>query len=305
MKKLFTITAFLLGTALLGAQGTDFAPVGARWYYSEVDFALRTVPHIIESVGKEDYQGKWCSKLVSSSNDIVPNPAYVYTENDTVYYFSPSSNQFEMLYNFRAEVGDSWLVGGLLSYDLEGNPVHADTIRVDSMRTLSINGQDLKVWHISNTRWFEWGGRIIEKAGNDGLFMPKFALIQAYVWGIRCFESPDEELHFVPYPCDTVFNFMGSSVTEASTQFKLRAFPNPATDHVFLMPDRDLEEGSGSITLFNQQGVKVGEQVISLRDGQPVRVSLKGLSPGMYAYRVITERGEGGGGKIIVGAPSR
>lgn len=305
MKKLFTTTALLLCAAMLPAQNPDFAPVGAKWYYSELNFALKTIPHIIESVGKEDYQGKWCSKLVSSSNDIVPNPAYVYTENDTVYYFSPISNQFEMLYNFRAEVGDSWVVEGLQSFDSEGNPVYADTIRVDSMSTLSINGQDLKVWHISNTLWFDWGGLIIEKVGNDKLFMPKIAWIQAYVWGLRCFESPDEEFHFVPYPCDTVFNFMGSSVTETNTQFKLHAFPNPASDHVFLMPDSDLEGGSGSITLFNQQGVQVSEQAISLRDGQPVRVSLKGLSPGMYAYRVITERGEGGGGKIIVGIPSR
>jgi hypothetical protein len=117
--------------------------------------------------------------LVSSSDGIVPNPVYVYTENDTVYYFSPISNQFEMLYDFRAEEGDSWLVGGLLSCDLEGNPVYADTIGVDSVRTLSINRQGLKVWHISSTRWFEWGGRIIEKVGNDGLVMPQIALMQA------------------------------------------------------------------------------------------------------------------------------
>jgi len=300
MKKLLTITAFLLGTALLGAQGTDFAPVGARWYYSEVDFALRTVPHIIESVSKEDYQGKWCSKLVSSSNDIFPNPAYVYTENDTVYYFSPSSNQFEMLYDFTAGVGDTWVVGGLHAFDFEGNPVYADTIKVDSMSVLSVNGQDLKVWHISNTFWFDWGGLIIEKVGNDKLFMPKVGLITAYVWGLRCFDSPEYEFQFVPYPCDTVFNYMGSSVTEPYISIKLTAMPNPASTHTYFVPDKEMEGQSGSVALFDQRGGKVKEMAFTVQQGQPLRVELKDLPRGLYTYRVLMASGEVGGGKIMV-----
>ncbi len=165
----------------LAAQGFDFAPVGTKWYYDELNFALRVIPHTIESVSKENYQGKWCSKLVSSSNDIVPNPVYVYSQNDTVYWYSPLTNQFEMLYDFTAEVGDSWVVGGVYSTDGHGNPIYADTVTVDSISRIPINGDSLKVWHISHGFYFDWGKRIFERAGNDQLFMPKFGLIQAYV----------------------------------------------------------------------------------------------------------------------------
>jgi hypothetical protein len=301
MKKFFTIAAFSLCAALLAAQGADFAPVGAKWYYSELNFALKTIPHIIESVGKEDYQGKWCSKLVSSSNDIVPNPAYVYTENDTVYYFSPISGQFEMLYDFTAEVGDSWVVGGLEAFDLDGNLVASDTVTVDSISLLSVNGQDLKVRHISHSFWFDWGGLIIEKVGNDKLFMPKRGIVEAKVWGLRCFDSPEFDFQLVPYPCDTVFNFSGSSVSEQDASLRLLASPNPATTHTYLSWEHLIEGSTCKLSLFDGLGRLVREQALTMLGGQPLRVELSSLPPGAYAYRVVTDAGKLGVGIVLLG----
>ena len=46
MKPLFCAIAMLLTGLILPAQNTDFAPVGAKWYYSEIIFITSAEAHI-------------------------------------------------------------------------------------------------------------------------------------------------------------------------------------------------------------------------------------------------------------------
>ena len=40
----------------LSAQGSDFAPIGAKWYYTQPhNFQPKIIPHIIECVAIEQY----------------------------------------------------------------------------------------------------------------------------------------------------------------------------------------------------------------------------------------------------------
>jgi len=86
-----------------------------------------------------------------------------------------------------------------------------------------------------------------------------------------------------------------------TSALKWLMFPNPATSHTYLVSDREMEGRPCTVSLFDQQGRLVREQVFTVLGGQPVRVSLEGLPPGVYAYRVLTERGEVGAGKVMVG----
>lgn len=259
MKKQLLILSLFCSTLFsLSAQGFDFAPVGARWYYSELDFALKDIPHITESVGKETYQGKWCSKLIHSSMGPLPSPTYVYTQNDTVFFYSTLTNQFEMLYDFTAEVGDSWVVGGVHSVDNEGNHLLADTVRVDSMSTVILSGDTLKVWYISHGFFYDWGRRIIEKVGNDDLFAPKYAMWELQIGALRCFETPDVEFHFVPYPCDTVYSTISSSY-DLNGMIELEIFPNPSTGHAaVLLPTN----AAGVVAVFSSTGHKIYTETV-------------------------------------------
>jgi hypothetical protein len=197
----------------LPAQNADFAPVGAKWYYSEYhDVPPSIIPHIMECTAKELFLGKLCSKLVSSSVGPLSSPVYIYTQNDTVFFYSVTTAQFEMLYDFSADVGDSWVVGGIMAADGEGNHIFADTVTVDSMSKIFISGEELKVWHISHSIYYDWGSRIFEKAGNDMIFAPKFGFGELPIFGLRCFETPDMTWHFVPYPCDTSYSTISETV---------------------------------------------------------------------------------------------
>jgi len=69
--------------------------------------------------------------------------------------------------------------------------------------------------------------------GNDKLFMPKFGLVEAYIWGLRCFESPSEAYHLVPYPCDTIYSTI--STTNAPNEADdIEISPNPFHEAIYL-----------------------------------------------------------------------
>jgi len=268
----------------LAAQGFDFAPVGAKWYYSELNFALKVVPHIMESVSKENYQGKWCSKLVVHWPSIgpLPSPTYVYTQNDTVFFYSTVTNQFEILYDFTAEVGDTWVVGGVLSYDNLGNPLYSDTIKVDSISSLAINGGSMKVWHISHGKFYDWGRRIFEKVGNESLFAPKFAMWELQVWNLRCFETPDTSFYFVPYPCDTTYSTI-STTNAPNVADGIAISPNPFHEVLYIRTEP--LSAPGTLLLFNHIGNVVHRQKFS----GSVKIETTSLPAGIYFWSIEME----------------
>ncbi len=253
MKHLLLLLSLLLATTSLQAQNADFAPVGARWIYNGQDFALQGVPYIMEVTGKENFEGKWCSRF-----DYFPDSSdklYLYTENDTVFFYSFLSEQFEMLYDFTAEVGDSWVIGGLEGYHPDNPlPYAFDTITIDSISNLYISGDTLKVWHISNSFWFDWGDRIIEKVGNDGFLLPRFGLFETSVWGLRCFETSDQFFQFVPYPCDTIFS---TTITTSAPEevLNIQVSPNPFQERMQITVQP--LQSAHHFLLFNPMGILI------------------------------------------------
>ncbi|MBN8679299.1 MAG: T9SS type A sorting domain-containing protein [Chitinophagales bacterium] len=250
----YLLLSLLLATTNLQAQNTDFAPVWARWTYSEQNFALKIVPYVLESVEKVNYEGKWCSRLKPVGLSDVFS-FYISTENDTVYYYSNYTNQFEMLYDFTAEVGDKWVIGGLpATIPDHPLPYASDTITVDSISSLYLGGDTLKVWHISNSFWFDWGDRIIEKVGNNQLFEPQFGLVEKYIWGLRCFENSEESYQFVSYPCDSIWSTINTTQVPLET-LNIQVSPNPFQEKIQITV-QPLED-THRFLLYNQLGVLI------------------------------------------------
>lgn len=284
MKYLYVFFSLFCFQPFLPAQGADFAPTGAKWYYNELDFALNRIPHIITSVAKEEYQGKWCSKLEPSSVGSIDWPAaYVYTQNDTVFYYSSMSQRFEMLYNFRAEAGDSWVIGGLAATIPGASlPYDSDTVWVDSVGRTVVGADTLKTWYIHNSYWFDWGKRIFEKAGNDQLFLPRFGLYDVDIWGIRCFESPAGAYHFVNYDCEAVLPYSAAHAPEINP---LQIAPNPVFQETRIsLP----EPAQGRWTLYDSQGKSVRS---GSWEGNEVVLNLENERPGIYLFQLRLREG--------------
>lgn len=128
-------------------KATDFAPVGATWYYTEHFFMGFPDPEedYIQFKSEKDtlIYGELCRKITKRHKILCndrPDVEYVFTRNDTVFYFDNDVNDFQILYDFNAEKGDSWTVQVSNSDSI--------TVVVDSIGQTYINGKSLKKWFV-------------------------------------------------------------------------------------------------------------------------------------------------------------
>jgi hypothetical protein len=289
--RLFLTIAALQVFVHAAAQVADFAPVGAKWHYSEQAFApppFGVFPRVVEVVSKEMYQGKLCSKLIgigttSVPSATVPDPLFVYSQNDSVFFYSLLSGSFELLYDFGAEAGESWVIGGL------NTPEGLDSVIVfiDSVSQITVNGTVLKVLYTSCPYlFFDWGCEIIAGIGNTYFLTPDYGLFEGGPGGLRCYTDTENDLHFVSYPCDTTI--VTTNTVEANSILPISISPNPASSFAQLpfAPDR--------VQVFNM----LGQQIKISFSNETLDVSA--FSPGIY--QVLAEKdGMLYAGKLAVG----
>ena len=148
MKSLYFLLVVFFTTLLI--QGQDFAPVGAEWHFDE---------HFVFS-GNEDYikitsekdtliSGELCRKLTKRHKLICndrPSTEYFFSRNDTVFFLDTAFNQFQILYVFSANIGDSWIIK---TKNEELQKTDTAFVIVDSISTMQINGVNLKALHVT------------------------------------------------------------------------------------------------------------------------------------------------------------
>lgn len=159
-----------------------------------------------ESVKDTMVLGKNCRKITKRHKLVCndrPLNEYMYSENDTVYFYDPNFNDFQVLYDFSANQFDSWTI--LVKDDPLRN-VDTLTIIVDSTDVVSINGFDLKqlyvtyrfIYDFQNTGDIDtihYQSSIIERIG-DLQYMFNYAPAWSftcdgnYTNGLRCYEDP-------------------------------------------------------------------------------------------------------------------
>jgi len=284
MNRLLVLSAYFLNfQTTVSGQTIDFAPVGSTWYFSEQAFIpppFGSFPHIVEVESKEVYQGKLCSKITGVGSETVPEPLYVYDQNDSVFFYSLFSNRFELLYDFNAETSDTWVIGGLFQPD----GYDSIKVRVDSISQIVLDGTSLKVLHISYSGEmpYDWGYEIITGVGNTGFLTPDYGLFEGGAVGLRCYSDPDNDFHFVSYPCDTTL--FTSGVTDVGLNSGISVFPNPGKDHLNIFLDMDVTNSAFCLhdrfgQLMRQMPIQAGLN----------KLETEMLPPGLYFWEILNE----------------
>lgn len=292
MKTLMSICMLYCITAIpASGQGGSFAPLGATWTYTFADhfpFTFTYRPFVTTVSAVEMYQGRLCSRLpldkaqgTGSNLDFwILDTLYIHEANDSVFFWSPISEQFQLLYDFTAGVGDSWEVGGLLP-DGFGDIDDFLTVTIDSITTQVVNGDTLRVWHHAFSMYFDWGNQIIEGIGSNGFMVPSFGLFESRLGTLRCYEEPLVEWQFVSYACDTVIGQLIGSVGDPSRdQRTITLTPNPVTD--FLQISLDDEVGRGKLWISDLHGQLQYYQEMMF----PCAVNTGHLPAGVYIVQV-------------------
>ena len=198
MKKL-VLTTILLAFALGGmAQQGSFAPQGAEWYFHVLSQGPITEPpfHYIQYMvtGEEEKQGHTCS--------VINGYEYVYEEDGVVYWYNSTDEEFTVLYDFNAEVGDSWYCAVADYYPC--------LITVDSVGSVTWDGHTYRTQYVTGViedYWTVMDGRIIEGIGYEKGLFPEVVIDGPEYEYMRCYLVDGEMLyHEGDYDCDYVPN---------------------------------------------------------------------------------------------------
>jgi hypothetical protein len=173
------LSIFLFSISVI-MNAMDFAPIGTKWYYSQAGIIDLNTYKTIESVADTIIEGKTCRKLTEiSRNKFAPERSsrYMYSKNDSVFEYYNST--FHLLYNFRAQKGDSIQIDA-----------YPRKLFVDSTATIDINGHILKVQYVTCTDGlsFDFGGKVIENIGNLNFMFPTHDF--NYDGPLRCYSDP-------------------------------------------------------------------------------------------------------------------
>ncbi len=292
--QLLLLISAVLAVFQSAAQSAEFAPVGAKWTYSNYQIytpPISETPHVVTVEAKELYQGKLCSKLVNTGSITTPEPLYLYQQNDTVFFYCDVTQQFEMLYDFGAVVGESWTIYGLVtSYGYDSL-----VVTVDALETRNVSGVDLKVQSITfPLHPFEWNFEIVEGVGNLFFLAPHFEVPDNTPHNLRCYSDAQYDLHFVEFACDTTFSISSKEPVLASIYLS----PNPASAAVTLrLPEHMGFVENLTVELFDAFGKKQLQTVLS---SNATTFSVANLPAGFYHLTVRDGQKMVGTGKVAV-----
>ena len=273
----------------------NFAPVGASWYYDERFAFSNAIDYIhFQSVKDTIIAGKNCQKITKRhyiNCNFRPFDEYVYTQNDTVFFYDSTFNSFQILYDFTASQGDYWKI--LLKNEF--NNTDTLTVTVDSVSSILINGFNLKVLYVTytysnpNAPVQSISSTITERLGDINYmfnWFPKtFICDNNYSNGLRCYS--DNILGQYSTNIADSCNYVYTSVNELNNQKKLSIYPNPATGYFSF--DATTGNFPARITITNSLGEKVYENN-HLKSYEKINISQ--LPTGVYFITVKPENAQ-------------
>jgi hypothetical protein len=285
-------TTFLLFTSLLTITlvGQDWAPIGAEWYY-DVTYAFSGDInfHRIYCDSTFNINGKDCNRInldYCACNNHFCDKLYTYEVNDTVFFYNPDIDTFDILYDFNAMPGGSWKIRSKY-YNEEIDTI---LVYVDSVGSMEINDKSLKKLFVTYVYPDKQGigsdknhenSIIVESLGDlNYIININNSWLGAcdinFIHSLRCYEDP--ELGFytsgLRESCNYVYYW--TSLESMNSFDYINIYPNPVINYL------GIENHSGkklSYEIFDIKGSK-------LLTGSDTKINLSDLQSGIYFLRL-------------------
>lgn len=295
----------------LSAQNTEFAPIGARWVGYGADWQV-SITEISTVVGDTLLAGHLCRVIQVDQHTLSyelsgettlyhhynERREYVYAQGNQVYYYRDGA--FYILYNFGAQVGDTWEIRPRIVYD---ENLSTGTIRVDSIGTEIVDGVPLRYLWINPTPescyGFNGGStKILERVGTTvGTMFPDCgvndcSMIDAYYGtGFSCYEdtiifykSPNPWATWQGDSCSYVTSIK-SPINPQANRFECQY--NASQQSLILS---SLQQIEARFTLYDLQGRQVATQSIASYQSN-YSLALPALPTGIYVYTFANKHG--------------
>jgi len=227
-------------------SASEWFPDQAEWYYSKQESNLNDDFFVVSVDGDTTISNRNAKIIRSPIQSNFGDQIFVSVSGeDSVFVFSEPKNEWIILYDFSAQVGDT-----IETYlDRSGNTMN---VRIDSVSFEVINGDTFDVQYFSTDERPDWGNKNIKFLGNEQFLLPQNVLVLPQ-GPLRCyFPSPGVVYSLVEFACNLV------PVEEAREveRYEIKVFPNPARDKLNI-PQWPSSNTNVEITLYNSVGVKI------------------------------------------------
>jgi hypothetical protein len=270
-------------------KGQEWAPIGAEWYY-DITYAFS---------GNIDFHKVYCDSTINikgvnckrinidycACNNHFCDKLYTFQSSDTIFFYNPDIDTFQILYNFGAKTGESWPI----TYKDIDNSIDTVIVHVDSIGTSLINSMSLRKLYVSNIynteREFEYPEKsiIIEKIGDINLLINIHDLYYGLcdndiLSGLRCYQDPEFGLYSTGLRESCNFTYKWTA-TQVNIFSNTNLYPNPVTDFL-IVPFA--EHRKVEYQLFDSKGrmIKAGNETV---------IDMSYFESGLYYVRIVTE----------------
>ena len=238
------------GLPILYEESNQLFPRGTEWYYEIKHLTGEITYQHLEYTADTAINSKRV-KIITATNTMYDKSTwtdveYIYEDGDRIYWWNRDLEDFTLLYDFGAEVGDEWEInGGWFTI----------TVHVDGVDETILQGKTYRVLHVTDPNYQLFTGDIICGIGHQKSFFPLSPIAKEYyINGLRCFWQDGELLLTMgEEDCDAVYYEIHG--VEEGDEKGFVVYPNPVNDMLFV------ESASGSayrITNLLGQTLKSG-----------------------------------------------
>jgi hypothetical protein len=276
-----------------------FAPVGAKWYLSQVNWfgppPIVDTAYVSESLMDTIIDGINCRKvhiicMCCGSPDI-----YVYDSNDTVYWYNFDLSRFTVLFNFNLNGGDSMYV---VTNGFSG--IDSILVHIDSTDYITINSQLRKIQYGGGQSMYFWfGGPFVQGVGSLQSIIPQYGTCDPLSGPLRCYEDTMLGLYNTGYraSCDSLYVIFTSVNDIEVEKADINISPNPFYDAaLFTIQSKNFD--TGVLEVMNISGEAVTAPIHFF--GNKIKFERRGLPNGVYFYRITFNPGKLIYGKFVI-----
>ncbi|MFO8067580.1 MAG: T9SS type A sorting domain-containing protein [Bacteroidales bacterium] len=296
MRKALLIIFIILNSFLLFGQ-SEFAPIGAKWYYNEPSQSGDNPysNYILLSSEKDTIiLGKQC-KIVCDS--LETRKHYIYSENDSVFFWY--NDAFRLIYDFSANVGDTIKLTYKAILYREDNSINDTILEVDvkitDISNIEASGETLKRYYTQIIEHPDFPASVYvytssvytEKIGSEAYLIdtnievptpgPYPIQLRCYVFDSLFYKS-DWWMN-LDKPCD----YSTETLIHEESNSYFNIYPNPCKNNCLLkLPD---DRKIQVIEIIDINGNLILRQIVN--DGHKDYLSLDCLLTGIYIIKII------------------
>jgi hypothetical protein len=286
MKIFLSILLAISLSSIINAQ--DFAPVGAKWWYTQVDLfnPFFKSYSTIESIQDTIISNQSCRKLLTTYNNAFAEATfetyYMYSEDRIIYQYSEDAARFLQLYDFNKEVGDTFVMEGYYVGSAQIEPLKAI---IDSVDSVEINSVMLKRIYTHSNDGLNWDflGWSTELIGHDHFLFPfgdNFTTAP-----LRCYQDSLLGLYETGTApsCEFVV-----AVNEADNEKSFIISPNPASNFISIRFSGKYLQSPYIVSISNGIGKIFLTRTFSSKENES---DISALEPGIYLLQIDYEGG--------------